>query len=529
MIKLQEAKNARDGKLNKIEIIKQIKKPLEFFESFEEFCKGKLEDVSDDEKNFLLKCFGIFHKEDDTFMVRVRIPAGQLESYQALAIGDISHKFGKNYIDITTRQQIELRYLQLEDLPKVLNSLKAVGISTFQTGIDNFRNIVTSSFDGLGEQNLINCEPIIKEMQEIFMENEEWLGTLPRKFNTGILGTKINDCNIYGHDCCFILAKKDDKLGFNLYLGGKVGVQARDSGIFVEQKDVITIYKAVINLFKEFGFRDNRNKNRLHFLLEAVGIEEFISAIRTYTNMNFETSGKIVSKEEFILEEDGSFDLGGELKAYNLSIPSGIFSGIDMIEVGKLALEIDGKIRLSVEQSLYIVSDKRFENKIFESQIFYKYQSYQNIFFRNLISCAGSKTCSFGVIDSKGLAVDMANFLNSEFPNFKGKIRFYWSGCPKGCGIHGVGDIGFEGCKIKDIDGNRVDGIHIFVGGKATKEASEATLLYKALPFDIAKEKVKELVACYRNEKLDEESFEEFITALPNNMKFSQRECFAQE
>jgi ferredoxin-nitrite reductase len=139
-----------------------------------------------------------------------------------------------------------------------------------------------------------------------------------------------------------------------------------------------------------------------------------------------------------------------------------------------------------------------------------KYNQYQNIFFRNMIACAGTKTCSFGVIDSKGLAIEMANFLQTEFPQMDGKIRFYWSGCPKGCGIHGVGDIGFEGCKTKDEAGNRVDGVHIFIGGKATLEAKEASVLYKALPIDLAKEKIKELVKKYQNEKLVGESFEEF-------------------
>lgn len=517
MEKLQEAKNLRSSKINKIEALKETNLPLEFFQNLSTICEAGYDNLTDTDKDFLLKCFGIYHKDDGLFMLRIRIPAGQLEPYQALAIGDISKEFGNDYIDITTRQQIELRYLKLEDLPKVLERLKAVGISTFQTGIDNFRNIVTSSFDGLGRFDIIPCIGLVHEMQEIFFEKEEWIGTLPRKFNTGILGTTLNDCNIYGQDCSFVVAKKDNIFGFHLFLGGKVGVQATDCGIFIEQHNVIEVYRAVINLFKEFGFRDNRNKNRLHFLLEAVGIEEFVKAIKIYTNIDFTSGGEILATNDLQIKDDGLVKINDTMTAYNVTIPSGIFSGSDMMEVAKLVTECDGKIRLTVEQSLYIICENSFISMIQNSNLAKKYNQYQNIFFRNMISCAGTKTCSFGVIDSKGLAIEMANFLQTEFPNMDGKIRFYWSGCPKGCGIHGVGDIGFEGCKTKDEDGNRVDGLHIFVGGKATKEAGEAKILYKALPFNVAKEKVKELVQEYKNKKLEHESFEEFHIRTESN------------
>ncbi|MDD2697662.1 MAG: ferredoxin--nitrite reductase [Arcobacteraceae bacterium] len=510
MIKLQEAKELRDGKVNKIELLKQTGKPIDFFNNLENLCKGSIEDLTDTDKNYFLKCFGIFHKDDDTFMLRVRIPAGQLTFFQAIEIGKIAIWYGENYIDITTRQQIELRYLKFNDLYEVIKQLQNVGISTFQTGIDNFRNIVTSSFDGLGNQEIIECKPIINSMQEIFLEDEEWIGTLPRKFNTAILGTSVNDCNIYGHDCCFIVAKKDEKIGFNLYLGGKVGVQATNSGIFVEQKDVTSVYKAIINLFKEFGFRDNRNKNRLHFLLEAVGMDEFVKAIKVYSSLEFQEAGEILAKDEFILDSDGILTLNENLIAYNFSIPSGIFTGEAMMEAGTLAELVLGQIRLSVEQSFYIVCKKEHQEALKNSSLSIKYHKYQNIYFRNLIACAGTKTCSFGVIPCKSDAIEMANYLTNEIPFDDGKIRFYWSGCPKGCGIHGVGDIGFEGCKAKDENGNKVDGVHIFIGGKATLEAKEARILYKALPLDVAKEKVKEIVLNYKNNKLAGESFEEF-------------------
>lgn len=510
MSKLQEAFDSRNTKQNKIEKIKALKTPMSVYEKLDEICAGTLEDLKDEDASYYLKCFGLFLKKDGKFMLRIRIPAGQLSATQAAKIGEISMSYGKDYIDITTRQQLELRYLKLENLATVLRELDSVGISTFQTGVDNFRNIVTSAFDGLGDKNIIECKPIVDKLQSLFFKKEEWIGTLPRKFNTAILGANVNDCNIYGHDCCFIVASLNGKIGFNLYLGGRVGVQARDSGLFVKKEDVLETFKVIVELFKKFGFRDNRNKNRLHFLLEAVGMEAFVDAIKEYSGLEYATSGEILAKEEYMLDDSGIFTLDKNLNAYHFSIPSGVFKGSDLLQVAVLANCIGSPIRLSVEQSLYIISHAKNKEKIIKSEIYKSYNAYQNIYFNHQIACAGTATCTFGVIPNKPDAIEMANYLAKEVPIKDGKVRMYWSACVKGCGIHGVADIGFEGCKAKDANGETCFGVHILLGGKATKEAGEARVVYKSVPLADAKYIVKNIMQMYKSEKELNESFEFF-------------------
>jgi ferredoxin-nitrite reductase len=507
---LQQAKEARNKKQNKIEKIKELKTPLSVYEKLENICQSGLENLADEDGAFFLKCFGLFLKKDGRFMLRIRIPAGQLSPEQAIKLGELSAEYGEDYIDITTRQQLEFRFLQLENLHTILKELDAVGITTFQTGVDNFRNIVTSSFDGLGDTSVIATKSLIDKLQNIFLKNEEWIGALPRKFNTAILGNTINDCNIYGHDCCFVLAQKGEELGFNLYLGGKVGVQASDSGLFIKESQVVTTFNAVINLFKEYGFRDNRNKNRLHFLLEAVGMEAFVAAIKSYSKEEYLSSGEILATGEYALNPSGVFDLDSDTKAVHLSIPSGVFKGSDLKRAGELAQSVEGEIRLSVEQSLYIITKSEKVEKVKSSALYNEYATYQNIYFNHQIACAGTATCTFAVIPNKPDAINLANYLQSEVPMEDGKVRMYWSACPKGCGIHGVADIGFEGCKAKDSEGNRVDGVHIYLGGKATTEAKEARVLVKSMPLDEAKVVVKNLMIYYRNNKNEGESFESF-------------------
>ncbi|MDD5203146.1 MAG: ferredoxin--nitrite reductase [Sulfurimonas sp.] len=514
MQKLHEAYAAHSKKVNKIEQMKELKTPSFVYANLKKICEEGYENLKDEDSKYFLKCFGLFDKGEGEFMIRVRVPAGQLSVEQALAIGTISREYGNDYIDITTRQQIELRFIKFENLYKVIVGLDAVGITTFQTGVDNFRNIVTSSYDGLSEDSFITCMPIIEQLQGIFLKKEEWIGALPRKFNAAILGTQTNDCNIFGHDCCFILAKKGEILGFNLYLGGRVGMQAQNSGIFVEQENVKEVFLSVISLFKEFGFRDNRNKNRLHFLIEEVGMDAFAKAIIQTTKAKLQSSGELLLAHEHQISQDGVFQLREEKVALLWNIPSGIFSGSDLLEAAKITLECHGILRLSVEQSFYIVAHETQIETIKKSAIYQKYAVYQNPYFVHQIACAGTATCSFGVIPNKPDAIEMAEYLHKEVPLEDAKVRMYWSACPKGCGIHGIADIGFEGCKAKDANGETCLGVHILLGGKASKEAQEARIIYKALPLSEAKYTVKKIMLMYKHEREAGESFESFETRL---------------
>ncbi len=510
---LAKAKEARSKKLNKVETTKALKDPMEIYKRLESIAAAGYEGLSKEDSAYFLKCFGLFDKGED-FMLRVRIPGGQLTNAQAVRIGEVAQEYGNDYIDITTRMQVELRYLQIADIAKVLKALKEVGISTFQTGVDNPRNIVTDPLDGIAYDNIIESMPILTQLQEIFLENPEWISALPRKFNTGILGSLSNSCNIFGHDCNFVLANKDGSFGFNVYLGARVGVQARDADLFVTPEEVPVFFTALLNVFKTYGYRDNRNKNRLHFLLQDVGIPAFIEAVKEEAELSFASGGMTLVQSQNIALGANRVLLKNGTYAYKVIVPSGIFSGTDMIAAAKAAQSYgSGDIRLSYDQNLYIINIDKEKLDAFENDgLITKYAQYNNLYFQDMIACAGTQTCSYGVIPNKPDAIEMAHFLNSEVPIANANVRMNWSACPKGCGVHGIADIGFEGCKAKDAEGNRVDGIHLFMGGKITREAKEAHILHKALPIDEAKHHVKYLLKTYAAYKERGETFESFET-----------------
>lgn len=508
---LEKASKARNTKVNKVETTKALKMPMDVYSKLEEIAAAGYQGLTKEDSAYFLKCFGLFDKGED-FMLRVRVPAGQLNYEQALRIGKVAQKYGNDYIDLTTRMQVELRYLQIADIAKVLQELKEVGISTFQTGVDNPRNIVTDPLDGIAYDNIIETKPIIDALQNIFGEDPDWISVLPRKFNTGILGSLSNSCNIFGHDCCFVLAQKDGVFGFNVYLGARVGVQAQDANLFVQIAEVPLFYKSLLTVFKTYGYRDNRNKNRLVFLINDVGIENVVNAIKEEADAQFAPAGTtMVQSQNIALGSNKVLGRNGKYN-YKIIVPSGIFSGSDMIAAARAAKECgSGDLRLTYDQNLYIINVDKTDLEALEStDLIQAYATFNNLYFNDMIACAGTKTCSFGVIPNKPDAIEMAHYLNSEIPIENATVRMNWSACPKGCGVHGIADIGFEGCKAKDDAGNRVDGVHIFVGGKITREAKEAHTLHKALPLTEAKHHVKYLLKTYAAYKQRGETFEAF-------------------
>ena len=510
---LEEVSKLRNKKINKIEKLKEEQKALDFWNNFETVCSGKYEDLSDVHAKHLLKCFGIYDKgSSDSFTIRIRIPLGQLTLEQASKFSQTAQKYGKSTIDLTTRAQVEFRHLNLHELPTVLKELESVGITTFQTAGDNFRGIITSPFDGYSKTSLITCESLVQDIHDVFLKNEEYIGTLPRKFNTGILGNTVNDCNIFGQDCAFALASKDDELGFNLYLGGKVGVQARPLNLFIKPEQVKLTFKTIVDLFKKYGFRDNRNKNRITYFLDEIGIEEFEKAIIETSSMDLKTAGKLLVKDEYRINNNAIIKLKDDKSAIYFPIPAGIFNSRDLHCITKLMDETHSIIRLTNEQSFFLIAKEEDVEKIKESQIFKKYDAYHNIYFNNQIACAGANECSFGVIPNKSDSIEMAVYLNQHVPIENGKVRMYWSACPKGCGVHGVADIGFEGAKAKDENGEFCDSVKIFIGGKATTSILEARQLSKAISIPKAQEVTRELLTIYKNERINNESFESFDT-----------------
>ncbi|MBL0708573.1 MAG: ferredoxin--nitrite reductase [Sulfurimonas sp.] len=509
---LEKAFEARNKKINKIEKLKESKNPQEAFDKLDEYAKNGYESVPEEDKKYFLKCFGIYDRvaTPQKFMIKLRIPGGYLDATQAKVIGECAKEFGQDYIDLTTRSQCELRYLDIKDIPTILKRLKEVGIDSYQTGVDNFRNIMTDPLDAKCHDNVLPSYELLLKLQKTFLYDPEWISTLPRKFNTAISGSFTNRCNVFGHDCCFVLAQKDGVFGYNLYLGGKVGKIAKNADIFLANDDeVVKAFEAITNIFKKFGFRDNRNKNRLHFLVDAVGMQEISKAIREYSGVDFARAGETMTKMDYSDPDYGRVQLRDGSFAVHMVVPSGMFSGSSMIETASLSQKYaDGELRFDMHQSLYIMGVKDVDALINE-EIFKTYKNVNTPYFNHLIACAGTLHCPFGVIENKEDAINMAKYLDEKVPLSKGRVRMYWSACVKGCGIHGLGDLGFEGCKTK-VDGKTEGGVNISLGGRLISEGIEGYTILKSAPLRYAHLYVESLMLEYKKHRKEDDNFEDF-------------------
>lgn len=509
---LQKAYDARAKKVNKIEKVKELKNPQEAFDKLEEYSKNGYASIPDEDKKYFLKCFGIYDRPatPERFMLKLRTNGGYINATQARVIGECAKEFGEDYIDLTTRQQCELRYLKIEDLPSILKRFKEVGLDSYQTGVDNIRGIMCDPLDDMGFDNVLPSHKTLLKLQEKFLYSAEWISTLPRKFNVAITGSLSNRCNVFCHDASFALAQKDGVYGYNMYLGGKVGIVAKNADIFLaNEEEVLQAFGSIIDIFRRFGFRDNRNKNRLHFLVDAVGIEAISSAIRENAGVDFAKAGETMTQIDFNDPDQAKVQLRDGSFGVHVVIPSGVFTGSAMIDVANLSKKYGNEeIRFDMEQSLYILGVKKV-NTMLEEDFFQTYKSLNTAYFNHLIACAGTEHCPFGVIENKNDAINMATYLDEKVPLEVGRVRMYWSACVKGCGIHGLADIGFEGCKTK-VNGETVEGVHISIGGKLVSEGCEGHSVIKSAPLEYAKYYVETLMIEYKKHRYVDESFEKF-------------------
>lgn len=470
---LKEHVKVRPAKINKVEEYKRSRHPFEvnLREKLEVWAKehGDWQRVPEEDREYGLKWYGIFYRKATPgyFMVRIRITHGKLNADQAKVIAYLSKRFGRDQIDLTSREQIQLRWIELKNLPEVLSAIERVGLTTLQTGMDNVRNITGDPLSGLAEDSIIDTIPISKRITEIFLGKRQY-ADLPRKFNLGLVGSKTDSINCKYNDLCFYLAKKDNIYGFNVYAGGKIGsggpVEALDLNIFVLPYEAIDISKAVLEIYSDMGSREDRTKNRLYFLIEEVGVEGFRGEIERRLLRNLWRKGEDLV--ERVGERTGIIRQKNGLYAVSLIVPAGIFTGEDLERLAYLSRKYgSGEIRLSVYQNLYLVNiPEEHLEELLSDPIFNKYPIDASPYLTDLIACQGSETCAFGVIENKPDALRLAHYLSQKMPTHL-PLRMYWSGCAKGCGQHGAGDLGFVGTKVK-VNGEVKLAVDIFLKGK---------------------------------------------------------------
>ncbi len=510
---LRQFVKEKPERVNKIEVIKKELHPFdpEFRERMKRYFEdGNWENIPEDDRDVRLKWYGIFYRKATPgyFMIRIRVPNGRLTYEQAKVIAHLSEKFCRGEVEITSRQQIQIRWIELKNIPEILEALNSVGLSTLQTGMDNIRNVTGDPLTGLAEDSLIDTLKLTQEITRVFLGKKKY-ADMPRKFNVAVLGSKTDSINAQFNDICLYLAQKEGKLGFNVYLGGKIGsggpVKAVDMDIFIEPYEAPDLCRVVFDIYATFGNRENRSKNRLFFLLQEWGVDRFREEIEQRLYKPLPSKGEdLVDRWG---EREGIINLRNGTFAVSAIVPAGKIKAKDLRTAAELARKYGSReLRLTVYQNLYIpnVPEENLDDLLAE-EFFQRYPTVSSPFMTHLIACAGSDTCGFGVIPNKSDAVRVANYLSQRL-KLDIPIRIHWSACAKGCGQHGCGDIGFVGTKTK-INGEAVLAVDIFAGGSTSTEGFR---IVQGLPLDRAEEAAELLIRYYLENRQEGESFAQF-------------------
>jgi len=485
---------------NPIEEFKQSKdgNPLRIREDLSRFVNEGWETLTPSDKE-LLKWVGVFFRKPTPgkFMMRIRMPNGFASSGQLAAIADVSKRLGNGTLDITTRQQIELRGYTIESVPEIWQRLRGVDLSTLQTGQDNIRNINGCALAGLTPNELLDASPIIFALDRTIVgeQGNPEFANLPRKFNLTVTGCIENCTHNESQDLALVPASKFIHgtlySGFHVLVGGKMGsggfTIAANLGWFIEPDQAHEVVIQIIKLFRDEGPRGPRTQCRLAFLLEEWGLDRFRAEVVQRLGWQPEGEGKDVRSEG----HNDHFGVHRQkqpgLYSVGLRVNVGRISHESLGELGRLAdVYGNGAVRFTTGQSAILVNipEERLDALLSEA-LLRKLSPEPSRFFRGLVSCTGTDYCNLAQIDTKTRAVQISSALQERLGDEGKPITIHWSGCPAGCGNHLAADIGLRGMKV-NVDGRSIDAVAIYVGGRTGPQARAGTPLMDLVPCDEA-------------------------------------------
>lgn len=497
-------------KLNKIEQAKAEKHGLDVKHELEHFARIGWEAMDESDLIIRLKWLGLFHRPvtPGKFMLRLRIPNGLFDSQKMRVLAEVIQRYGEDgSADITTRQNLQLRGIRLEDTPEIFRKFDSVNLTSIQSGLDNVRNITGSPIAGIDPNELIDTRELVQKVQDLITNNGQGnyaLSNLPRKFNIAIDGGRDNSIHAEINDLAFIPAYRGGKLGFNVVVGGFFSGQrcaaAIPLDVWVTPDDaVVELCRAILTVYSENGMseglRVNRTKARLMWLIDKWGIERFRNEVEEELGQQLLSA----APEDEITEEKkdhlGVYPQKQRGYSYvGLHIPVGRLNAEDMFELARLAdVYGNGEIRITVEQNVIIPYIKNENLHTFSKEpLLHRFAPNPSTLVRSLVSCTGSRYCNFALVETKEQALKLAQELDAEL-DISEKVRIHWTGCPNSCGQPQVADIGLMGTKVRK-DGKAVEGVNLYMGGTVGKDARLGKEVEKSIPCEDLKPKLRNLL-----------------------------------
>ncbi|MDE5165508.1 nitrite/sulfite reductase [Paenibacillus larvae] len=504
--------------LNKMELLKLEKDGLDVIRTIiENYAVQGYDAIPEDELN-RFKWAGVYEQKpkEGYFMMRVGINSGIMTSGQAHALARIAKDYGRDLVDVTTRQAIQFHWLTVEQLPDIFRRLEEVGLYSFEACGDCPRTIVGNPLAGIDPDELFDTTALVNEVNDFFLLNKDF-SNLPRKYKMSISANLYNSGHAEIQCLAFTPAVNqidgEELLGFHVWVGGGLSAKphlAKQLDVFIRPENVLNVAIGVSTIFRDYGYRQKRHHARLKFLVADWGPEKFLEKLT-------ELIGELPTRgEDKTLGWKASYFDGvhpQKQAGYNyvgLNVPVGRLSGTDLEELARLADEYGkGSIRTTVSQNILLpyIPDGKVE-QLLNEPVLKRLTPFPKHFMSRTVSCTGNEFCNLAIVETKERAKRVAEYLDTHIELDK-EVRIHFIGCPNACGQKHIADIGLQGTLVKTQEG-MVDAFDIAVGGILGPGATFNERLKGRVKGDDVGPVLVRLITFFKENRKKEETFHQF-------------------
>lgn len=506
----------------------RIKHELHPFDAYSQLLEDAAFNKAPESENaFRYKWNGLFwlNPVKDGYMCRLRIPGGQIKSYQVRELARIADKLTTGYIQITTRNNFQIRLIEPKNCPEVLRRIQACGLHSRGAGADNVRNITATPTAGLDPHELIDVSPYVHELAQIIISTREFYD-LPRKFNIALDGggliSSVEDTNDIGATAVDI---GENSLGlrpgvwFRIALGGVTGHKtfARDWGVVVEPEKLAKVMTALLRVFVRDGDRTNRKKARLKYLVESRGLPGLLEDCEALLGFQLARLAPDAPFQKAAQHPEAAHPHVGPypqkqkgLYYIGASVPVGQITSKQLQAIAEIAENYgSGDVRLTVWQNFLLPNiPEAFVETVCKRLDKLGLDTKQSHLRSGFVACTGNRYCKYSATDTKGHALELMKYLDKRI-KLDQPVNIHFTGCPHSCAQHYMGDIGLLGAKVK-IGGESAEGYHVCLGGGFGKNQNVGRQIFTGIGFEELKTLIEKILRCYLQRREGRESFQAF-------------------
>lgn len=480
-----------------------------------------------------LRLAGVYDdRQDGFFMLRTRIAGGRLTWQQAAAIGRIAQEFSRKpapalegpdgFVELTTRQDIQLHWIAFDALPAVWAELEATGLTSLQACGDTARNVTGCPVAGIDRDQVLDAAPVVQEVNQRVLANPALSAFLPRKFKVAITGCPT-DCIVAGiNDLAFTPARRDGRLGFHVRAGGGLSDYPRLASsldLFARPEQVVDVVEACLRLFRELGDPLHKAVNRFRALVHELGPARIRAELLSRLPSPLPSAGEDLSTGQ-ACDHVGVHPQAEPDRVYvGLNVPVGRMAGEELVETARLACDYgDGEIRLTQRQNLILtgVPPARLP-ALWQEPLLDRLRPAPDPFERAVVACTSAPFCKFGIFNMKEKGVELTEHLRAAVsPAAAARLdalRLHMSGCKAACAQIHVGHLGLRAALSRDEDGYH-EAFDVAVGGDPGR-GRLARWVAMEVPAPRAFAGIGDVLEAYAAEAGGAESLDAYLAGLP--------------